>query len=145
MAGVMQIDLPWPPSMNSYWRHLSKGPLAGRVLISEEGRKYRTAVQQVVIAQGCHGPRGVGQQRIKVDLEVRMPDKRRRDLDNLPKALLDALTHATVWHDDSQIDDLRVWRSDRIGGFVRVTIEPMLVQQLGLIPHDVIEACELPF
>jgi crossover junction endodeoxyribonuclease RusA len=34
------------------------------------------------------------------------------DLDNLPKGMLDALTHAGVWGDDSQIDDLQVTRQD---------------------------------
>ncbi len=34
------------------------------------------------------------------------PDRRARDLDNLGKALLDALTKAGVYGDDSQIDHL---------------------------------------
>ncbi len=32
------------------------------------------------------------------------PDRRRRDLDNLLKSVLDALEHAGVYADDSQID-----------------------------------------
>ena len=39
-----------------------------------------------------------------------MPDRRKRDLDNLHKGILDGLTHAGVWKDDSQIDDLRIYR-----------------------------------
>ena len=39
------------------------------------------------------------------------PDRRKRDLDNLLKATLDALTHAKVWHDDGQIDRLEVERA----------------------------------
>ena len=34
----MTLELPWPPSINRYYRSLRKGALAGRVLISEEGR-----------------------------------------------------------------------------------------------------------
>lgn len=32
------------------------------------------------------------------------PDRRRRDLDNLQKPVLDVLQHAGVYEDDSQID-----------------------------------------
>jgi len=32
------------------------------------------------------------------------PDRRRRDLDNLQKSTLDALEHAGLYEDDSQID-----------------------------------------
>lgn len=36
--------------------------------------------------------------------------RRRRDIDNLTKCVLDALAHAGVYEDDCQIDDLRVRR-----------------------------------
>ena len=68
---------------------------------------------------------------VAVEIEAHMPDKRRRDLDNLLKGLFDALTHAGVWMDDSQVDDFRVRRarhpdgSLRIGGMVKVVVHPM--------------------
>ncbi|NBW23084.1 MAG: RusA family crossover junction endodeoxyribonuclease, partial [Caulobacteraceae bacterium] len=49
------------------------------------------------------------------------PDKRKRDLDNVLKSLLDALTHANVWDDDSQIDDLRIYRNI-VAGMVKVRL-----------------------
>lgn len=116
---MIVLTLPWPPSVNTYWRHPNKGPLAGRSLISEEGRNYRRAVeQQMVLLRAAR----VGQDRVRVDIEARMPDRRRRDLDNLPKALFDALTHAGFWADDEQVDDYRVWRSPRMGGEVVLTV-----------------------
>jgi crossover junction endodeoxyribonuclease RusA len=39
------------------------------------------------------------------------PDNRCRDLDNILKALQDALQDAGVYNDDHQIDDLRVTRT----------------------------------
>jgi crossover junction endodeoxyribonuclease RusA len=95
------------------WRKPRTGAFAGRMLLSHEGCQYRKAVAQSVMLQG--GP-SVRQERIAVDIEVRMPDKRRRDLDNLPNTVLDALTRAAVWADDSQFDDLRVWFSDQPRG-----------------------------
>jgi crossover junction endodeoxyribonuclease RusA len=52
------------------------------------------------------------------------PDKRRRDLDNILKCLLDSLTHAGVWDDDSQVDELAVIRGEIVpGGKVKVVVE----------------------
>lgn len=119
---VTEFSLPWPPSVNSMWRTPNKGPLAGRTMLSKEGRDYRRAVAAAVQQQRVQP---VGDARLRVDLEVRMPDKRRRDLDNMPKALFDGLTHAGVWTDDSQIDDLRIHRSWAAGGCVIVRIEAL--------------------
>lgn len=114
--------LPWPPSVNRMWRTPRSGALAGRTMLSEEGRRYRRAVADEVLVQGR---RRFGSARVSVEIEARTPDRRRRDLDNLPKAILDALTHAGVWDDDCAIDDLRVWRSPAAGGAVIVTIKAL--------------------
>lgn len=127
---MIELTLPWPPSMNTYWRHVTKGALAGRTLISQDGRDYRAAVAGAVLQQGR--PR-IGDARCAIDIEVRMPDRRRRDLDNLPKAILDSLTHAGLWCDDSQVDDLRVWRSDRAGGVIVVRLRVLESAQSELL------------
>jgi crossover junction endodeoxyribonuclease RusA len=106
--------------VNSYWRHPNKGPLAGRSLISQEGRQYRESVAKHIAL--LRSP-SVGHMRVRVDIEARMPDRRKRDLDNLPKALFDALTHAGIWHDDEQVDEYRVWRSPIYDGRVIVRIQ----------------------
>lgn len=92
--------LPWPPSMNRYWRNVR-----GRVLISREGRDYRAAVAQAVAGAATFGAK-----RIAVSVHASPPDRRRRDLDNLGKACLDALQAAGLYADDSQIDQLSFWR-----------------------------------
>ncbi len=106
------MTLPWPPTVNTYWRNVG-----GRVLISREGRQYRQAVAELAAAE--RWPK-FGSSRLSVQIEAWMPDKRRRDLDNLLKSLLDSLTHAGVWDDDSQIDGLAIWRAQTIGGMVKV-------------------------
>lgn len=118
----MRLVLPYPPSVNSMWRTPRTGPLAGRTLLSEAGRKYRKAVQHAVVL-ACAASRIPCDARLAVDVEACMPDRRRRDLDNILKAVLDALTAAGVWSDDEQIDDLRVWRSLRRTAEVVVTAE----------------------
>lgn len=127
---MIELQLPFPPSVNSMWRTPRSGPLAGRTMLSEDGRRYRRAVADaVLVARAGRQLR----QRLAVTIEARMPDRRKRDLDNLPKAVLDGLTLAGVWLDDGQIDDLRVWRSDRMGGCVLVTIRVIESAQLELV------------
>ena len=122
---MVELTLPWPPSVNGYWRHPTTGKLAGRHLISEAGRAYREAVGwQVAAASMAAGLACL----VAVDIMAYAPDKRRRDLDNLQKSLLDSLTHAGVWGDDDQVDDLRIrWARDAAGkkiiaGMVKVRI-----------------------
>lgn len=113
------FDLPWPPSVNHYWRTvmIKRAP---RVLISKEGRNYRKEVQ--VIAGASNPITG----RLSVCIAASPPDRRKRDLDNLPKAILDALTHAGVWEDDSQIDQITIVRQGVIkGGLIRIAIEEL--------------------
>lgn len=47
----MKLTLPFPPSVNSYWRAPSKGPLKGRHLVSETGRKFQQAARAAIIEQ----------------------------------------------------------------------------------------------
>jgi len=51
-----------------------------------------------------------------VTIDVHPPDRRRRDLDNLFKGILDALEKGGAYHDDSQIEDLRIRRCGRVAG-----------------------------
>ena len=54
--------------------------------------------------------------KIKLTIEAWRPDNRKRDLDNLLKAPLDALTHAGVYEYDQLIVDLRIfWAEDQVG------------------------------
>ena len=117
---ILALTLPWPPSVNEYWRHPGRGPLAGRHLISAEGRTYRRTVRSLLPALQPLG------ESLHVVIAVYPPDLRKRDLDNLPKGILDALTHALVWTDDEQIDHLEILRREVVkGGRIEVLIAPM--------------------
>jgi crossover junction endodeoxyribonuclease RusA len=105
---MLSLSLPWPPSVNTYWRNVSKGRLSGRVLISEAGRKYRKDVSSLI---GAFGMRKALSCELSVSIIAYPPDRRRRDLDNILKSLLDSCTHAGLWLDDSQISRLTISRS----------------------------------
>ena len=110
--GDAHLTLPWPPSINHYWRHTRNGHY-----ISAEGKAYRDRVRTAVALAGAQTLAG----RVAVTIAAYPPDRRKRDLDNVLKALLDALTHAGLWTDDEQIDDLRIVR-DRVVAPGRVSV-----------------------
>lgn len=122
-ADSWMVTLPWPPSTNRIWRNVAVSGKP-RTLLSQEGRVYRKAA-----ADACLVAKLAGKQisdRLALRLVVQAPDRRARDLDNTVKAVQDALTHAGVWLDDSQIDRLLVERGPVVkGGMVSVTVEVM--------------------
>jgi crossover junction endodeoxyribonuclease RusA len=117
MRATLNLFLPYPPSLNHYWRNVR-----GRTLLSADGRAYRGRVATAVYEQHA-GDHELGKHaRLAVVIRIYAPDKRRRDLDNIPKGILDSLQRAGVYHDDSQIDDLRIVRGQPGAGMVNVNV-----------------------
>ncbi len=109
----MQIKLPWPPSLNRYYR-----VWRNRTVISADGLRYR----RDVVAATFGLPKMMG--RLDVAIVMCAPDRRRRDVDNILKATLDAMMHAGLYDDDSQIDRLSVVRGNSVsGGCLLVSLE----------------------
>ena len=91
--------LPFPPSLNHYWRMAR-----GRFYISPAGVAYRKEVCALAARwriQPMGGP-------LEIEIVAVLPDKRRRDCDNMLKAVLDAMQHAGFYFDDSQIVKLSI-------------------------------------
>ena len=113
---MLEFELPYPPSVNRYYRNVR-----GRTLISREGRTYRLRVVSLLagrVGRPLDGP-------LEIEVDLFPPDRRRRDIDNTQKGLLDALAHAGVYHDDSQIEKATIEkRAVFAGGRVLVRIRP---------------------
>lgn len=90
----LRFVLPFPPSVNRYYRHV--GP---RTLLSREGRRYRKRVV-ALLAGWVRQPLS---SHLEVELDLYPPDRRRRDWDNFQKGIWDSLQHAGVYRDDSQV------------------------------------------
>ncbi|ECO0040547.1 hypothetical protein FWO95_24575, partial [Salmonella enterica subsp. enterica serovar Typhimurium] len=71
----MRLVLPFPPSVNTYWRAPNKGPLAGRHLISAVGRKYQSAACVAIIEQLRRLPKP-STELAAVEIILYPPDKR---------------------------------------------------------------------
>lgn len=95
---MILLTLPLPPSVNSYWRSVPvRASRAAKVLISEEGRRFKARCRLVAQAQ-CRKPIDGP---VELIATVYFRD-RRRDLDNVLKPLLDAL-QGVVYINDSQV------------------------------------------
>lgn len=118
----MQLILPWPPSVNTYWRPGPRG-----MYMTAAGRDYReNALRQFkdydfpVITEKC-----------TIKITAWPPDRRVRDLDNILKPILDLLEHAGVVKNDNQFDDIHIRRGEiEKFGQIYVEIEP----SPGLVP-----------
>jgi len=91
---MFTFNLPYPPSINHYFR-----VFRGRTVISAKGRAFRHRVCSILAAAGVRPMAG----RLCVSVDIYPPDRRRRDVDNTLKALLDALEHGGAYVNDAQI------------------------------------------
>ena len=97
---MLILTLPWVLSLNGFYR------VVGRSLkISKEGRANRKLIVASTLDQLGGKPEPLAGD-LAVNVRIHPPDRRRRDIDNIFKGLLDSLTHAGVWEDDSQIKHL---------------------------------------
>ncbi|WP_347245365.1 RusA family crossover junction endodeoxyribonuclease [Thermogutta sp.] len=95
------IDLPYPPSVNRYWRNVN-----GRMVLSREGRRYRQAVWDLLFVKRYLFGLGRFSGPVSVSLRIHPPDQRKRDLDNVLKAIFDALQGGGIIQDDVQIREV---------------------------------------
>lgn len=110
---MLKFSVPYPVTVNHYWGHRGK-----MKFLTERAKEFRA---DVLIAFKLHLrekniPRGVYplKGKLAVEITVFFPDRIKRDLDNLLKSTLDALEHAGVFINDSQIKDLRIVAADDV-------------------------------
>ena len=115
---AIRMTLRWPPTETRYWTRIMRGKHSARI-ISEDGIAFRSSV--ALLFKLCpskvkfHGS-------VAVDIELRRNDARRFDVDNFAKSVLDGLTHAGVWRDDSQVDVLTIRRGPKAVGESRAIV-----------------------
>ena len=102
---MIELNFPYPPSVNNYWgfrgstRFLTKTANDFKLLVNIASKRAR-----------------FGDDKVSIEVLLHAPDRRRRDIDNVLKPLLDALEAAGVFDDDSQVDQLMVSRGTVIKG-----------------------------
>lgn len=105
---MFHLAIPFPPSVNTYW-----GFRGSHRFLTAKAKAFKTVVANQFKVSGQSG---FGKARLHVTIKLHAPDKRARDIDNVVKSTLDALTQAGVYHDDSQVDSLYIERLEPIKG-----------------------------
>lgn len=124
--GKFELELSWPPSVNHVWRKAGH-----RTILAGKAREFRIVTASKVATARAEGrmPRQTITEPISVSMLLMPPDNRRRDVDNSTKAVLDALTHAGVWRDDSLVRSMKIYFGSVChGGAVKLSITPMETQ-----------------
>lgn len=103
---VLRFEIPYPPTINHYYLHTPNG-----VILGAKGKRFRRNVS--LLLNRYRGYCG-SEKRLILTINVFPPDKRKRDLDNVCKATMDALQHAGIYGDDNQIDMLTVIRRNMV-------------------------------
>lgn len=105
------------PICKQSFRYSAKGSYQTAIV-----KKWQAAVSSAAAVMWDRAP---SKSIFRAEYIFRLPDKRKRDLDNLAKAVSDAL-NGIIWDDDCQIHDLHLVKvyttRDTIAG-VRINVE----------------------
>ena len=100
---IFELYTSYPPSINNYYVKTQRG-----VFISQKGKKFRA--QLIKDAHEQLGGMIPLTERLRLEVVMWVPDNRARDQDNILKPIQDAMIHANLMVDDSQIDQTFVYR-----------------------------------
>lgn len=118
----VKVVFPYPPTVNHYWG------MKGRIrFLTVKARKFREEVINAVkfykLDNNYDGPIGIY-------MWTTAPDKRKRDIDNVIKPMLDALEHADVYTNDCNIEQIHRFKLPYMGKNKSVTV-------VGIYPLEV--------
>ena len=111
------LTLPFPPSVNNY-----TAIVHGRKILSKRGREWQKQAEADLLMQKPGRIAG----EFEIEIEYVQPDRRRRDVDNLNKPILDALVKAGITSDDSDCIRMTATKqpADKNKAGAYITIKP---------------------
>ena len=103
---MIRYELPFPPSVNNLFINSPNGK--GR-FPSPQYKAWRKEAGEMIQAQGRKHMRGL----VNLSIGIVKPNRRKRDISNLIKAVEDILVEMAVIEDDSFVQKLAIqWVSD---------------------------------
>lgn len=101
----IEFELPYPPSINNYY-----GRYKNRTFLKKEVRDYR----DTVLISLKNRLETFGDKKVIAEIDLYRPDRRRRDIDNVLKCVLDIGQLLGVYDDDSQVVTMLVSKKEII-------------------------------
>ena len=108
-----EFNLPYPPTVNHYHQPVRQGR-GVRIIKGAKARAYQAEAVAALVAAGLDGEAISGP--VKVTITLNPPTLARYDVDGRPKGVLDALTAAGFWLDDSQVQSMTVEKGEKVKG-----------------------------
>lgn len=119
-------QLPWPPTVNHYHQPIKMGNYV-RVIKGTKAKQYAKQAIPMVAEQHIGEPITAD---IICHIDLRPPTRRKIDVDNHLKAVLDALVAGGAMKDDSQVVELVVKKLAVMKGG-QATVELYERQEIG--------------
>lgn len=124
MAKKWAFSIPYPPSVNKYWVRRRGGGL----MLSPVARAYKKNVAALLHRHKSKKP---SESKLKIEIYAVMPDRRKRDLDNICKGVLDAM-EGIIYVDDCQFDSILIERIGYVKGG-RLDIEITEIEGIEIV------------
>ena len=123
MTMNLSFELPFPPSVNTYYRSSFR---SRSVYLSKKGREFHQLALVGLMELSDAGTSGTllpsfPTERLRILVELIPGDRRSFDIDNRVKAILDVL-EGHLFVNDSQIDELEVIRKPMEKGKARCRV-----------------------
>lgn len=112
----VEFELPFPTklSVNNLYRYTNS-----YVYKTKTAKDYQTLVYLKLLKE-----KKFTVEKLIFTMEVYPPDKRKRDLDNLLKNVLDSLMYARMFHDDCQIEEIHVIKKEVVkDGLLKISLK----------------------
>ena len=106
----LNLTLPFPVSVNQYYRAILRGKFCTSIM-SAKGREFKQRVANLV----SDSEKQPTDKPVMVIIKLYPPTKRKYDVDNMLKSLLDSLI-GIAYDDDSQIQCLAVSKEEVVKG-----------------------------
>ena len=94
-----------PPSINHYYGYRAFGKAVSKY-VSKKGKEFKALLNQMALATR----QGPLEGDLRMTMHLQFPTRRRCDIDNYCKSVLDAL-NGVYYEDDSQITELNITKS----------------------------------
>lgn len=109
--------LPWPPTANSMWKHISRKG-SGQHYLSERYKAWKDAAGKELMVQRAKMVTGP----VRILIGLCAPTNHAWDLDNRVKPILDLLVNCMVIEEDntSIVREIVVQTADQVGAHVTV-------------------------